>query len=285
MVIKEIFYSEDNKLEEILRDQIYGVSVIQKILSNGCVNMEEKVRLADRIREVLVNINDIKPTQISYKRLLDELAVIPSKLGLMESNAYIPGSIYSVQDIVSPLTPTTPMSSFFSSANPSLQTQPQSPQPNLTTSLINPPNQAAGFFQGQAGNQLSLYPPGYIAPQQNVGVYPFGQYSGYMAAQNPNLIGKLQNSGTLSPISQNSLAQYAQLPSQTNYFLPAIINQQQQQNAALLSTSPGSQVSIPNMSPSIQMLNSNNTAANPLFQMNQYMKEQQQQQQQQKDNE
>jgi len=276
MVIKEIFFSDDSKLEEILRDQIYGVSVIQKILSNGCVNMEEKIRLADRIREILVNIGDIKPTQISYKRLLDELAVIPTKLGIMENNAYIPGSIYSVQDIVSPLTPTTPMSSFFTSANTSLQTQPQSPQQTLAASLISPTSQTAGFFQGQAGNQLSIYPPGYIAAQQNVGVYPFGQYNGYMAAQNPNLIGKLQASGSLSPISQTSLGQFPQIASQANYFLPTIINQQQQQqqNAALLSTSPGSQLTIPNMSPSIQMLNSNNTTTNPLFnQMNQYIKE------------
>jgi RNA recognition motif-containing protein len=272
MIINEIFFSEDNKLDEILRDQIYGVSVIQKILSNGCINMEEKIRLADRIREVLVTIGDIKPTQISYKRLLDELAVIPTNLGLMENSAFIPGSIYSVQDIVSPLTPTTPMSSFFTTANPNLQTQPQSPQA-LAASLISPTNQTAGFFQGQAGNQLSLYPPGYIAPQQNVGVYPFGQYSGYMAAQNPNLIGKIQASGTLSPISQTSLAQFAQLPSQANFFLPTIINQQQN---ALLSTSPGSQIAVSNMSPSVQMLNSNNTNntnANPLFnQMNQYIK-------------
>ncbi|ORX48639.1 hypothetical protein BCR36DRAFT_72354 [Piromyces finnis] len=274
MVIKEIFFSEDSKLEEILKDQIYGVSVIQKILSNGCINMEEKIRLADRIREILVNIGDIKPTQISYKRLLDELAVIPSNLGIMENNAYIPGSIYSVQDIVSPLTPTTPMSSFFTSANPTLQTQPQSPQQSIAASLINSSNQAAGFFQGQAGNQLSLYPPGYIAPQQSVGVYPFGQYNGYMSAQNSNIIGKLQTQA----ISQTSLAQFAQVPSQGNYFLPTIINQQQQ-NAALLSTSPGSQIAVPNMSPSIQMLSSNNvnnTAANPLFsQMNQYIKDQQ----------
>jgi len=273
MVIKEIFFSEDSKLEEILRDQIYGVSVIQKILSNGCVNMEEKIRLADRIRQVLVNIGDIKPTQISYKRLLDELAVIPSNLGLMENNAYIPGSIYSVQDIVSPLTPTTPMSSFFTSNN-TLQTQPQSPQQTLAASLISPSNQATGFFQGQAGNQLSLYPPGYIAPQQNVGVYPFGQYSGYMAAQNPNLIGKLQTTGSLSPISQPSLAQFAQLPSQTNYFLPTVINQQQQN--ALLSTSPGSQLAVPNMSASVQMLNSNKnkTNSNPSNQLfTQYMKD------------
>jgi RNA recognition motif-containing protein len=272
MVIKEIFFSDDSNLEEILRDQIYGVSVIQKILSNGCVNMEEKIRLADRIREILVKIGDIKPTQISYKRLLDELAVIPSNL--MENSAFIPGSVYTVQDIVSPLTPTTPMSSFFTSTNPTLQTQPQSPQQTIATSLISPTNQTTNFFQTQVGNQLSLYPTGYIAPQQNVSIYPFSQYSGYLATQNPNLIGKLQASGTLSPISQNSLAQFAQLPSQGNYFLPTVISQQQN---ALLSTSPSSQLTVPNISPSVHMLNSNNnnnTTANPLFnQMNQYIKD------------
>jgi len=272
MVIKEIFFSDDSNLEEILRDQIYGVSVIQKILSNGCVNMEEKIRFADRIREILVKIGDIKPTQISYKRLLDELAVIPSNL--MENSAFIPGSVYTVQDIVSPLTPTTPMSSFFTSTNPTLQTQPQSPQQTIATSLISPTNQTTNFFQTQVGNQLSLYPTGYIAPQQNVSIYPFSQYSGYLATQNPNLIGKLQASGTLSPISQNSLAQFAQLPSQGNYFLPTVISQQQN---ALLSTSPSSQLTVPNISPSVHMLNSNNnnnTTANPLFnQMNQYIKD------------
>ncbi|KAJ3047437.1 hypothetical protein HK097_011536, partial [Rhizophlyctis rosea] len=99
-IIKEIFFTSDQSLEEILADQVHGVSVIQKILASACVSADEKLRLADRVRTVLSRMPEVKDNQMGYKRLLDELSVIPGGAGMM-MGAVQGGD----QDVVSPLTP------------------------------------------------------------------------------------------------------------------------------------------------------------------------------------
>ncbi|KAJ3092152.1 hypothetical protein HK102_010276 [Quaeritorhiza haematococci] len=112
IVIREIFFRDDLSLEEILADQVHGVSVIQKILASACVSAEEKIRLADRVRSVLNHMPEVKDNQMGYKRLLDELSVIPTGLSL--SGLDHQGGNFS-QDIVSPL---TPHATFFSGPLP-----------------------------------------------------------------------------------------------------------------------------------------------------------------------
>ena len=78
LVLQNIFYRPDNTLAAILGDQVHGVSMIQKILASACVNSEEKVKLADRVRSVLGMMPEVKDHIVGYKRLLDELSSIPS---------------------------------------------------------------------------------------------------------------------------------------------------------------------------------------------------------------
>ena len=110
-IIKSIFYQGDSVLKEILSNPAYGVSVIQKILASACINNEEKIQLADRVRTALSQLTDIKPNQVGYKRLFEELGIIPTTKNNLNPNLFYNNAPI---DIVSPLTPTTPMSSFFS---------------------------------------------------------------------------------------------------------------------------------------------------------------------------
>ncbi|KAI8838385.1 armadillo-type protein [Chytridium lagenaria] len=99
VIIKELFFRDENILREVLSDFSHGVSTIQKILSTACVTPEERVRLADRVRLVLSRLPEVQENPVGFKRLLDELAAIPSSLSLND-----PSPLNS-HDIVSPLTP------------------------------------------------------------------------------------------------------------------------------------------------------------------------------------
>ncbi|KAI9354075.1 armadillo-type protein [Zopfochytrium polystomum] len=107
VIIKELFFRDDLPLREVLSDSVHGVTVIQKILATGCLSTDERVFLADRVRSVLPRV-DVKETQAGYKRLLDELSVIPSNVVF---GPYINGGGLDGRDpnsndeAVSPLTP------------------------------------------------------------------------------------------------------------------------------------------------------------------------------------
>ncbi|KAJ3031924.1 hypothetical protein HDV00_008095 [Rhizophlyctis rosea] len=118
IIIKEIFFSSDAALEEVLADQVHGVSVVQKILASACVSAEEKIRLADRVRSVLGRMPEVKDNHMGYKRLLDELSVIPVGGGGFGDGmgGVGVGGWGQSQEIVSPLTPNV---GFFVGALPS----------------------------------------------------------------------------------------------------------------------------------------------------------------------
>ncbi|KAJ3186090.1 hypothetical protein HDU85_001008 [Gaertneriomyces sp. JEL0708] len=101
-ILHEIFWTSTKNLETILADQVHGVSVIQKILASACVNAEEKTRLADRVRAVLSEMSEVRDNQMGYKRLLDELATIPSSSA--SSLSTLSFSNFN-EDVVSPLAP------------------------------------------------------------------------------------------------------------------------------------------------------------------------------------
>ncbi|KAI9353565.1 armadillo-type protein [Obelidium mucronatum] len=111
LIIKEIFFHDYDEsgtasnLREIISDHTQGVAVIQKILAAGCVSPEERVRFADRVRTCVGQMMEVKTNPMAYKRLLDEVAAIPS--GLYGDNAGLGASGFGhhQQDIVSPLTP------------------------------------------------------------------------------------------------------------------------------------------------------------------------------------
>ncbi|KXS21700.1 hypothetical protein M427DRAFT_65672 [Gonapodya prolifera JEL478] len=81
VVVDKLFGSQEAEgaLEQVLADFQYGVPTVQKILSSACVDAHERVLLADRTRVALSQIGtDVgRQRAVGYKRLLDELAVIP----------------------------------------------------------------------------------------------------------------------------------------------------------------------------------------------------------------
>ncbi|KAJ3077179.1 hypothetical protein HDU98_007564 [Podochytrium sp. JEL0797] len=107
MILHEIFFHDydsqtgpgsGSNLREILSDHIQGVSVVQKILSAGCVSNEERVRFADRVRACLSGMLEVKTNPMAYKRIVEEVAGVPSGL-------YMDGGGGYGQEVVSPLTP------------------------------------------------------------------------------------------------------------------------------------------------------------------------------------
>lgn len=73
-IIMQAIFSNSSTLSVILTDQIYGVSVVQKILSNACLSMNEKSKISQRVKIVLSKMPNCKPGHLGYKRLLEELS-------------------------------------------------------------------------------------------------------------------------------------------------------------------------------------------------------------------
>ncbi|KAG4102741.1 hypothetical protein H8356DRAFT_930396 [Neocallimastix lanati (nom. inval.)] len=223
-IIKSIFYQSDSILREILSNPAYGVSVIQKILSSACINNEEKIQLADRVRTALSQLTDIKPNQVGYKRLFEELGIIPTT-----KNNLNPSLFYNNTpiDIVSPLTPTTPMSSFFSNfINDPSQTQtPTSNNPMIPNMYMNDQQQqqqqqqilnnsftsdSFNILQQQQQQQIQQqrtldtfnFPNSYFSLLNNSPSLKFGQSQGF---NSNNIFNNplLSNEGSLSQFNSN----------------------------------------------------------------------------------
>ncbi|KAI8930081.1 hypothetical protein BC831DRAFT_441253 [Entophlyctis helioformis] len=110
-VLNELFNNPAN-LAHVLSDPVHGVAVVQKILASGCASTDERMRLADATRRVLLRIHDSPDNQPGYKRLMEELSVIPSgQHSTQMSGAALDGA--RIDDVVSPLTPHAP---FFSTS-------------------------------------------------------------------------------------------------------------------------------------------------------------------------
>ncbi|KAJ3104821.1 hypothetical protein HDU96_008809 [Phlyctochytrium bullatum] len=110
LILKELFFKDDMSLASVVTDPHHGASVLYKILATGCIYMEERIRLADRLRLVILRVP--LATQLAQvastgqpgaagsqagsaggaggkevgltglRKLLDEMAGIPSALGL-----------------------------------------------------------------------------------------------------------------------------------------------------------------------------------------------------------
>ncbi|KAJ3222665.1 hypothetical protein HK099_002028, partial [Clydaea vesicula] len=107
VLLTEIFLPQNLKV--ILQDQIIGILIIQKIISTSCTSIEEKIVLSDKIKQVLQgefeNFESLK-LNLNFKRLLDEISVIPSNMKLtINVGAGNNGGNNGGQEIISPLTP------------------------------------------------------------------------------------------------------------------------------------------------------------------------------------
>ncbi|KAJ3209101.1 hypothetical protein HDU82_001403 [Entophlyctis luteolus] len=89
LLLQKIFFGDDNGLDtlrEILSDHVQGVPVVQKILSpfgvgnSGglCVSIQERMRLADRVRACMAIMAEVKTNPMAYRKLAEDVASIPS---------------------------------------------------------------------------------------------------------------------------------------------------------------------------------------------------------------
>ncbi|KAJ3141043.1 hypothetical protein HDU90_007066 [Geranomyces variabilis] len=81
-IVKEMFFHEEPNvvptLHYILSDAVHGVSIVQKILNSACASHEERVHVADRVRNTLHRMQEVRDNHAAYKRILDELSLIPT---------------------------------------------------------------------------------------------------------------------------------------------------------------------------------------------------------------
>ncbi|KAJ3112567.1 hypothetical protein HDU96_004418 [Phlyctochytrium bullatum] len=188
VVVKELFFKDDNTLKEVLSDLTHGVSTIQKILATACITPDERVRFGDRVRSILARMPEVQENPMGFKRLLDELAAIPSSLTLGALDA----SGLAAHDIVSPL---TPHAGFFTGApqlNPAAGGYYAGPGGHLAPNgsatasylLASPPHpgppQLGYASQGQAyGGGTALSPVGPAATGWGGSGAPFGNFHPY----------------------------------------------------------------------------------------------------------
>ncbi|KAJ3205223.1 hypothetical protein HDU82_005334 [Entophlyctis luteolus] len=87
ILLQKMFFDENglDTLREILSDHVQGVPVIQKILSpfgvgnSGglCVSIQERMRLADRVRASMAMMAEVKTNPMAYRKLAEDVASIP----------------------------------------------------------------------------------------------------------------------------------------------------------------------------------------------------------------
>lgn len=77
IIVDAMFFSSDTTLiEEILKDQVHGVSMVQKILSSSYIDLRERQRIADRVKQI---IHKLKLQHVQgYKRLVEEINMVMS---------------------------------------------------------------------------------------------------------------------------------------------------------------------------------------------------------------
>lgn len=80
-IFDALFFADGwrERLREVLGDFAHGVALLQKILSSTYVDGEDKVRVADRIRQVLAaSAGEVaRNANAGYRRLLEELKMLP----------------------------------------------------------------------------------------------------------------------------------------------------------------------------------------------------------------
>ncbi|KAI8140456.1 armadillo-type protein [Fennellomyces sp. T-0311] len=92
MILDALVFSSSNQvIEEVLKDQVHGVNLIQKILSSSYVDLRERQRIADRIKQVL---NKLKLQHVQgYKRLMEEINMVRGDSNPGASLGALPGLV------------------------------------------------------------------------------------------------------------------------------------------------------------------------------------------------
>lgn len=61
-------------IDEVLHDQVHGVSLVQKILSSSYIELRERQRIAERVKQLLCKLK-LQHVQ-GYKRLMEEINMV-----------------------------------------------------------------------------------------------------------------------------------------------------------------------------------------------------------------
>ena len=80
-----------NVIDEVLKDQVHGVNLVQKILSSSYVELRERQRIAERIKQVLVKLK-LQHVQ-GYKRLMEEINMVMGDSNPGASLGALPGLV------------------------------------------------------------------------------------------------------------------------------------------------------------------------------------------------
>lgn len=98
MILDALFFSKQHDLiEEVLKDQVHGVSLIQKILSSSYIELRDRQRIAERVKQYLVKLK-IQHVQ-GYKRLMEEINMVmtDSTPGITNQYPISPGLAAALQ--------------------------------------------------------------------------------------------------------------------------------------------------------------------------------------------
>ncbi|KAG1466563.1 hypothetical protein G6F56_004664 [Rhizopus delemar] len=127
VILDALFFVQNTEvIEDILLDLVHGVSLIQKILSSSYIDLRERQRIAERVRQLL---HKCKLQHIQgYKRLMEEinmvmsdsvpgLGAIPSQFAISPSLAAALHAKYLVnEDVLEPQSTAAMMANFYAAA-------------------------------------------------------------------------------------------------------------------------------------------------------------------------
>lgn len=75
LILESLFFSPTTVVvDEILHDQVHGVSLVQKILSSSYIDLRERQRIAERVKQLLCKLK-LQHVQ-GYKRLMEEINMV-----------------------------------------------------------------------------------------------------------------------------------------------------------------------------------------------------------------
>lgn len=86
-----IFSTTDPVIDDVLMDQVHGVNLVQKILSSSYIDLRERQRIAERVKQIL---NKLKLQHVQgYKRLMEEINMVMGDSNPGASLGALPGLV------------------------------------------------------------------------------------------------------------------------------------------------------------------------------------------------
>ncbi|KAG0173107.1 hypothetical protein DFQ30_008892 [Apophysomyces sp. BC1015] len=92
LILDTLFFSPtDQVIDEVLQDQVHGVNLVQKILLSSYVDLRERQRIAERVKQLLSKLR-LQHVQ-GYKHLADEINLVMCDSNPGASLAALPGLV------------------------------------------------------------------------------------------------------------------------------------------------------------------------------------------------